>query len=82
MLLNSTIHHARLAHCFVDSGEELGFLVVMMLRNTTVSSEAITNEIRFVGRLQAWSLLVDTVEATNERVVAHGHMGSLDGENI
>lgn len=82
MLLDGAVHDAFFARSLVDGGEEGGLLIVVMLRNTCLPGETITNKVIAVGRLDAWSLLVDAVEATDEGIMAQGHVGCLDGERV
>ena len=82
MLFDRIIHHAILANSLVNGWEKLSFLVMVMLRDTVVPGQAIAHKIETVGCLYSWSLLIDTVEAADEGIVAQGHVGGFDGERV
>ncbi len=82
MLFNRALHYAFFANSLVNGRKERGFLIVVMLGDTVMPGEAIAHEIHTVGRLYPWSLLIDTVEATDEGIMAQGHMGGLNGEGV
>ena len=82
MLFNGAVHDAFFADSLVNGRKELGLLIAVMLRDTVMPSKTIAYKICAVGWLDAGSLLVDTVEATDEGVVAQGHVGCFNGKWI
>ena len=82
MLFDRTFHYAFLAGSFINSRKELGLFIVMVLRNAVVPSETIANKITAVAGLYSWSLLIDAIKTTDERVVAQGHVGGFKGERV
>ena len=64
------IHHAFLAHGLFNSRKELSFLIMMVFCYTFMPSKTIADEIIVVRWLNAGSLLVNTIEPADERVVA------------
>ena len=82
MLFNRILHHAVQADSLVNGWEKLCFLVMVMFCDTVVPGQAIAHKIKTVGWLYSWSLLIDTVEAADEGIVAQGHMGGFNGERV
>lgn len=82
MLFDRVVHHAVLANCFVEGGEEGRLLIVVMLFHTLVPGEAVAYEIGPVGWANPGCLLVNAVETADEGVVAQGHVRALFGESI
>ncbi len=82
MLFDHVVHHAVLANCFDEGGEEGRLLIVVMLFHTLVPGEAVAYEIGPVGWTNPGCLLVNAVETADEGVVAQGHVRAFFGESI
>lgn len=80
MLFYGAVHQALFVRRLVDGGEELVLLVMMMLRDAVMPSYTVADKLLLVGRLDARSLLIDAIEASDEGVVAQGHVGGFDGK--
>lgn len=76
------IHEAGLAGGLVDVGEEIGLLVAVVRIYAVVPGDAILDKIRLVYWWYAWSLLIYTIEASDERVMAYSHFGCFEGERV
>ena len=82
VLIDGGVQQALPACCPVEGGEELGLLVVVVLRDAVVPGEAVADEVVLVAGPDAGSLLVDAVQAADEGVVAQGHVGGFEREWI
>ena len=82
MLLNGILHHAVQANSLVNGREKLCFFIMVMLCDTVMPGQAIAHEVETVGWLYSWSLLIDTVEATDEGIVAQSHVRGFNGERV
>lgn len=82
MLVYCGAHKPGLASGLVDVGKEFCLLVVVMLMHAVVPGYAVACEVHFVRIGNTWGLLVDTVEAADEGVVAQCHVRGLNSERI
>lgn len=70
MLIDGALHQSCLACRLINGGKEFGLLIMMMLSNTIMPGETITNKVFLIHNLYAWGLLVDAVETSNEGIMA------------
>jgi hypothetical protein len=82
VLLNLVAHDTLLAGGLVNFQEEAGLLIVVVLLDQPVPGKSVGDEVRKVGLLQARCLLVDAVEASDERIVADAHMRGFCSETV
>lgn len=67
---------------FVDTGKQFDLLVAVVRIDAVVPGDAVVHKVGLVCGRQAWSLLVDAVEASDEGVVAYRHFRCLEGESV
>lgn len=82
MLIEGGLHEPCLAGSLVKVGEELCLLVMMMLMDAVVPGYAVAREVQLVRVWNAWGLLVDAVETTDEGVMTQGHVRGLNRERV
>lgn len=82
MFLDRGSHQISPAGSFIHAGEELNLLVAVVPIYAVVPGDAVVHEIGLVSRRQARSLLVNTVESPDERVVTYRHFRRFKGNWI
>jgi hypothetical protein len=67
---------------FLNLGEEVVLLIIVVRLDKFEPSLRITNEVGFVGVLYMRSLEVDGIEATNDGIMQKRHVSGACGEKI
>jgi hypothetical protein len=71
-----------LACRYLYGWKEIQFLILVVLGNKTMPRQTIPDKISIVRPHEARSLLIDRVVASDNRIMAQGHVTGLNGEAI
>ena len=76
------IQNARFSSSFLHRRKNPNLFPIVLLADARVPSNAVANKILVVGGAEIWSLLVDTIEATDEGIVRERDVRGIDRERI
>jgi hypothetical protein len=74
MLFHCPIHYTLFAGSLFDCGEEIHFLVAMMLFYAPMPCKTVVPEVPVIGRRNSRGLLIDSIEPADKAVVREGHV--------